>query len=249
MLADQARHLRPRQPGGLAQEPPQQPLVAPDPAARSRTSPASAARSRCANDCRLPRSPAPRCPRRRRAPVPSSPAARWPMSRLSSDDPEIGPSRLISRWNRPPRSGSFVVGQDDAYRSCRGACTMEHRAGHQNPLEPRVDRVTIALSIGDVLTAEYLACGRRAAWADHLAAEFDKPYMGELRQRLVREERRQRRILPQPHRIFKALDETTGISAKGRRVDRVGPPRAAWEGWGDATLRGFRMARAAMSFP
>ena len=73
--------------------------------------------------------------------------------------------------------------------------------------------MTTAPSIGDVLTAEHLGCGRRAAWAEHLAGEFDKCYMRDLRQCLVREER-SHRILPQPHRIFEALDETTPEEAK-----------------------------------
>ena len=77
----------------------------------------------------------------------------------------------------------------------------------------RVERMHNELSIGDVLTAEYLACGRRALWADHLAAEFGKPYMRDLRRRLVREER-SHQILPQPHRIFEALDETTPEEVK-----------------------------------
>ena len=50
------------------------------PRPRSRTSPASGARSRCASCGPPPRSPTPRCPPRRPAPVPSSPAARWPWS-------------------------------------------------------------------------------------------------------------------------------------------------------------------------
>ena len=70
------------------------------------------------------------------------------------------------------------------------------------------------LSISDVLTAEHLACGRRAAWLGHLAGEFGKPYMRELRQRLVDEERSQHRILPPPRRVFEALDETTPEEVK-----------------------------------
>lgn len=84
-----------------------------------------------------------------------------------------------------------------------------HQLDHWGP-----DRVSNTLSIGDVLTAEHLACGRRAAWADHLAAEFNEPYMGELRERLLGEERSQRRILPEPRRIYEALDETTPDEVK-----------------------------------
>lgn len=61
--------------------------------------------------------------------------------------------------------------------------------------------------MADVLTAEHFASGRRACWAPHLGAEFDRPYMRRLRQYLVREEA-SHAIFPQPERVFEALDET-----------------------------------------
>lgn len=70
------------------------------------------------------------------------------------------------------------------------------------------------VSIGDVLTVEGFVRGRRACWAPNLAAEFEQPYMRRLRQRLVDEERAGRAILPQPSRVFEALDETTPDEVK-----------------------------------
>ena len=64
------------------------------------------------------------------------------------------------------------------------------------------------MSIADILTAQHLTTGRRACWAPYLKAEFNKPYMCELRRHLIREEAKYE-ILPQPRRIFEALDETT----------------------------------------
>ena len=62
-------------------------------------------------------------------------------------------------------------------------------------------------NIADALTAQHFASGRRACWAPHLRAEFNRPYMHRLRQYLVGEELRHQ-IFPQPERIFEALDET-----------------------------------------
>ena len=64
------------------------------------------------------------------------------------------------------------------------------------------------MPIGDVLTAQHFASGRRARWATALGAEFDRAYMCALRQYLIREETMYA-IFPQPERIFEALDETT----------------------------------------
>ena len=63
------------------------------------------------------------------------------------------------------------------------------------------------MSIGEILTAQHFARGRRACWASALRAEFDRSYMRALRQYLIREEA-EHAISPQPERVFEALDET-----------------------------------------
>lgn len=63
------------------------------------------------------------------------------------------------------------------------------------------------MSIADVLTAQCFSSGRRACWAPHLQAEFERPYMRDLRQFLIREEA-EHAVFPKPAHIFEALDET-----------------------------------------
>ena len=72
----------------------------------------------------------------------------------------------------------------------------------------RINAERHKMSIADILTAQHLTTGRRACWAPYLKAEFNKPYMCELRRHLIHEEAKYE-ILPQPRRIFEALDETT----------------------------------------
>ena len=65
------------------------------------------------------------------------------------------------------------------------------------------------MPVADVLTAQNFANGRLASWGAQLRDdEFDRPYMSELRQYLINEEAAGHEILPEPARIFEALDET-----------------------------------------
>lgn len=63
------------------------------------------------------------------------------------------------------------------------------------------------MSIADALTAQCFSSGRRACWAPHLQAEFDRSYMHDLRQFLIGEEA-EHAVFPQPAHIFEALEET-----------------------------------------
>ena len=71
----------------------------------------------------------------------------------------------------------------------------------------RADTERRKMSIGEILTARHFASGRRACWGPALGVEFDRSYMRDLRQALIREEA-EHAIFPQPERIFEALDET-----------------------------------------